>query len=58
MWLIVARSPTLWSAENGGPDMEPEVKEAILSAGRYAEYHWGSKYGYSPEEEPEDGDRT
>lgn len=51
MWMIVARSATLWSAENGGPDLEPEDKEAILAAGRYAEHHWGRLYGYTPEED-------
>lgn len=41
LWLIVARSPTLFSAENGGPGMDREERECILAAGRYAEAYWG-----------------
>ena len=41
LWMIVARSATLYSAEQGGePGMEKEEREAILAAGRYAEAHW------------------
>lgn len=43
LWLIVARSATLWSAENGGPGMEKEEREQILAAGRYADAHWKPK---------------
>lgn len=43
LWLIIARSPTLYSAENGAPGMERAEREAILAAGRYAEAYWGTK---------------
>jgi hypothetical protein len=43
LWLIIARSPTLYSAENGAPGMEREERDAILAAGRYAESHWGAR---------------
>lgn len=40
LWLIVARSATLYSATDGGPGMDKEEREAVLAAGRYAEAHW------------------
>lgn len=40
LWLIVARSATLYSAEEGEPGMDKVEREAILAAGRYAEAHW------------------
>lgn len=43
LWLIIARSPTLYSAENGGMDGERAERDAILAAGRYAEAYWGTK---------------
>lgn len=43
LWLIIARSPTLYSAENGAPGMERDERAAILAAGRYAEAHWGAR---------------
>lgn len=43
LWLIIARSPTLYSAENGAPGMEREERDAILAAARYAEAHWQAK---------------
>lgn len=53
LWLIVARSATLWSAEEGGPGMERDEREAILAAGRYAEAYWrdDAVSKYDPEEE-------
>lgn len=44
LWLIVARSATLWSAEEGASDLEPDEVAAVLAAGRYAEAHWGSTH--------------
>lgn len=41
LWLIVARSATLFSAENGAPGMGRDEKDAVLAAGRYAQAHWG-----------------
>lgn len=41
MWLIVARSPWLFDAENGGKLItEKEERECILAASRYVEAHW------------------
>ncbi len=40
LWLIVARSATLWSAEEGASDLEPDEVAAVLAAGRYADAHW------------------
>lgn len=42
LWLIVARSGTLWAAQEGASNLEPEDEAAVLAAGRYAEAHWGS----------------
>lgn len=44
LWLIVARSPTVFAAENScrkGDAMEREEREAILAAAKYADHHWG-----------------
>ena len=41
LWLIVARSGTLWAAQEGASNLEPEDEAAVLAAGRYAEAHWG-----------------
>lgn len=54
LWLIVARSPTLFSAENGGPGMDREERESILAAGRYAEAYWGNAALGGKEEEEEE----
>lgn len=52
LWLIIARSPTLYSAENGAPGMERDEKEAIVAAGRYADAHWDvRKRVYDKQEE-------
>lgn len=40
LWLIVARSGTLWAAQEGASNLEPEDEAAVLAAGRYAEAHW------------------
>lgn len=41
LWLIVARSATLWSAEQTAKGWDKQEREAILAAGRYAEAYWG-----------------
>jgi hypothetical protein len=41
MWMIVARSATVWSAEQGG--MEKEERDLVLTALRYAMFHWAPK---------------
>lgn len=41
LWLIVARSPTVFAAESGGDGMERDEREAILAAAKYADHHWG-----------------
>jgi hypothetical protein len=43
LWLIVARSATLWSAEQTAAGFDRDEREAILAAGRYAEAHWKPK---------------
>lgn len=40
LWLIVARSATLWAAQEGASNLEPEDEDAVLAAGRYAAAHW------------------
>lgn len=40
LWLIVARSPWLFDAENGAKVIDRRERDAILAAGRYAEAHW------------------
>lgn len=40
LWLIVARSPWLFDAENGAKVIDRDEQDAILAAGRYAEAHW------------------
>lgn len=50
LWIIIARSPTLWSAELNDTDLTKEERELILLAGRYAEAHWSdgtAKWDYS-----------
>lgn len=54
LWLIVARSPTLFSAENGGPGMDREERESILAAGRYAEAYWGKVTTTGKDEEEDE----
>lgn len=49
--VIVARSATLWSAEQGGPGMDRDEKEAVLAAGRYAQAHWIDEYQKEREEQ-------
>lgn len=49
LWLIVARSPWLFDAENGAKVIGREEQDAILAAGRYAEAHW--KQAHRAEEE-------
>lgn len=43
LWLIVARSATLWSAEQTDSGWDKADREAVLAAGRYAEAHWKPK---------------
>jgi hypothetical protein len=43
LWMIVARSATVFDAENGGLDLDRDEKEAVLAAARYAESHWKQK---------------
>jgi membrane-bound lytic murein transglycosylase MltF len=43
LWLIVARSATVMSAEEGGMDDEREDRDAVLAAVKYAESHWRPK---------------
>jgi hypothetical protein len=38
MWLIVARSATVWTAEQGG--LPKEERDLVLTALRYAMHHW------------------
>lgn len=40
LWLIVARSATLWSAEQTDKGWDKDERLAVLAAGRYAEAHW------------------
>lgn len=40
LWMIVARSPTLWAAEQQDVEFDKEEREAILAAGRYAVAHF------------------
>lgn len=47
MWLIVARSPTVMEAEEGGEGMGREERDAIMSAARYADYHWSKYRGWT-----------
>lgn len=44
MWLIVARSPSVFSAEEGGVGMTAEERDSIAAAARYADHHW-AKHG-------------
>ena len=41
MWMIVARSATVWSAEQGG--LEKDERDVVLTALRYAMFHWAPK---------------
>jgi hypothetical protein len=43
LWLIVARSATVMSAEEGGMDSERQDRDAVLAAVKYAEAHWRPK---------------
>jgi hypothetical protein len=40
LWMIIARSATVFDAENGGLDLEKEERESVLAAARYADAHW------------------
>jgi hypothetical protein len=42
LWLIVARSATVFEAEEGGMDDRQE-RDAVLAAAKYAEAHWHPK---------------
>lgn len=42
LWLIVARSATVFEAEEGGMDDRQE-RDAVLAAAKYAEAHWQPK---------------
>lgn len=43
LWLIVARSATVMSAEEGGMEDEREDRDAVLAAVKYAMAHWQPK---------------
>jgi hypothetical protein len=40
LWIIVARSATVFSAERGGMNDDKEERDAVLAAAKYAEAHW------------------
>ena len=40
LWLIVARSATVWSAEQTAQGWDRKEHEAVLAAARYAEAYW------------------
>jgi hypothetical protein len=52
LWLIVARSATVWSWEQISSQETPrdqrEERECVLAAAKYAEHHW--------KQEPHDGE--
>ena len=50
LWLIVARSPWLFDAENGAKVIDRDEQDAILAAGRYAEAHWKTAHRAEEEE--------
>ncbi len=52
MWLIVARSPTVMEAEEGCEGMGREERDAIMSAARYADYHWSQHKGWTDADVP------
>jgi|LakMenEpi03Aug12_release.lakeMendotaPanAssembly.Ray.scaffolds.fasta_scaffold2861188_1 hypothetical protein len=43
LWLIIARSPWVFDAENGCKVQDKEECEAIRAAARYADAHWKPK---------------
>lgn len=52
LWIIVARSATVMSAEDGGMNDDREERDAVLAAAKYAAAHWQP----SGNEEPEGGE--
>jgi hypothetical protein len=54
LWMIVARSATVMSAEAGPEGWDKEERQAVLAAARYAEAYWkGIAPGNSGSEEDE-----
>lgn len=54
LWMIVARSATVMSAELDGGGWDKEERQAVLAAARYAEAYWkGSTQCHSEAEEDE-----
>lgn len=52
--MIVARSATVWSAEQTAQGWDREERAAVLAAAKYAEAYWkGVTPGHSGEEEDE-----
>lgn len=40
LWMIVARSATVWSAEQTEQGWDRDERAAVLAAARYAEAYW------------------
>lgn len=40
LWLIVARSATVWSAEQTDKGWDRDERDMVLAAAKYAESHW------------------
>jgi hypothetical protein len=54
LWMIVARSATVMSAELDGGGWDKEERQAVLAAVRYAEAYWkGATLGNIGTEEDE-----
>jgi hypothetical protein len=51
LWLIIARSPSLFDADNGCRVLEKDECEAIRAAAKYAEAHWRDAHVRSEEED-------
>lgn len=50
LWLIIARSPWLFDADNGCRVLEKDECVAIRAAAKYAEAHWRDAHVRSEEE--------
>lgn len=54
LWMIVARSATVMSAELEGGGWDKEDRQAVLAAARYAEAYWkGATPRHGEDEEDE-----
>lgn len=54
LWMIVARSATVWSAEQTAQGWDKQEREAVLAAARYAEAYWkGATPRHGEDEEDE-----